>query len=193
MGGRWTQASMIAVACEERSDLGVGPFDALDPFALAAHHGIPIYPVDELATSPLAAEAVQWFTTTGAGLWSAALIPVDRFRIIIENTAHTVQRRRASIAHELAHYLLEHPFDEALVDVERRCRTFDKTREDQAKFLSGELLIPQRAARRAAFCGWTNDQVASHFGVSIQFAQMQMAGARTYAARALAKQARAGH
>ena len=95
------------------------------------------------------------------------------------------------MAHELSHYLLEHAFDEVLLTEDKKCRQFDATKEKQAKFLSGELLIPQQAARKAAFWGKTNDQVAEHFGVSLQFAQMQMAGARTFAQNALRRQGHA--
>lgn len=186
----WTQAKMIEVAREEREDLGLGPYDRLDPYELAEQHLIPVYPIDELGTTPLAVDAVERLMTSGQHLWSAALIPAGRFRIIIENTAHSRERRVSSVAHELAHHLLEHPFDEALLNIDTQCRNFDISKEKQAKFLSGELLVPQQAARRAAFAEMTTAAVAARFGVSAQFAQMQMAGARKFAERALAKQAR---
>jgi hypothetical protein len=183
---------MIEVAHEERADLGLGPFDRLDPFALADHHGIPVYRLDELGDDAGAAAAVEHFSTAGQSVWSAALIPVGSARIIIENTSHELVRRISSVAHELSHYLLEHAFDEVLLTEDKKCRQFDVTKEKQAKFLSGELLVPQQAARRAAFLGRTNDQVAERFGVSPQFAQMQMAGARTFARNALRRQGHAG-
>lgn len=138
-----------------------------------------------------AVEAIERFTTTGRSLWSAALVPVGNNRLIIENTAHLPVRRVSSIAHELAQHLLEHPFDQVLLNAEKKCRQFDKVKEDQAKFLSGELLIPRQAARKAAFAGNANEEIAQRFGVSTQFAQMQMAGPCKFAERALAKQAAA--
>ena len=36
--------------------------------------------------------------------------------------------------------------------------------------------------------GWTNEQVAEHFDVSIAFAQWRMSDARVYAQRALQRQ-----
>ena len=41
-----------------------------------------------------------------------------------------------------------------------------------------------------AFRGWDNAAVAEQFGVSLQFAQMRMKGARVMAANALKKQER---
>lgn len=189
MGSRWTQAKMIEVASEERADLGLGPDDRLNPYALASLHAIPVYPIDELDDEVRAVAAIKRFTTTGQSLWSAALIPVGNGRLIIENTAHLAVRRMSSIAHELAHHLLEHSFDEILLNAEKKCRQFDKGGPGPVP--SGELLIPRKAARKAAFAGRTNEDVAERFGVSTQFAQMQMAGPRKFAERALAKQAAA--
>ncbi|SMD24614.1 protein of unknown function [Lentzea albidocapillata] len=72
-----------------------------------------------------------------------------------------------SIAHELGHFLLEHVFDEVLLTAEG-CRRFDREKEKQAKFVSGELLVPKKAAVQAALDDMTNAQVA----------QMQMSGTR---------------
>ncbi|MGW4589767.1 ImmA/IrrE family metallo-endopeptidase [Amycolatopsis thermoflava] len=75
--------------------------------------------------------------------------------VVIENTAHPVTRRRASLAHELSHHLLEHEFAEMLL-TEDGCRRFDKAMEKQATFLARQLLLPDAAARRAAFGGKNN-------------------------------------
>lgn len=189
MGARWTQAEMRTVAAEERSGLGLSPLHPLDPYRLADEHGIPVYPLDELADRPKAQAAVRHFSSAGLKVWSAALIPVGSSRLIIENTAHPATRRRASLAHELGHHLLEHEFAEMLL-TDDGCRRFDPAREKEATFLSGQLLIPDAAAKRAAFDEKNNAQVAAAYGVSEQFAQMRMSGARVMAQRALAKQAR---
>jgi Zn-dependent peptidase ImmA (M78 family) len=75
---------------------------------------------------------------------------------------------------------LEHEFDNVLL-AEDGCRRFDPREEKQATFMSGELLIPQAAANGAAFDGKTNEQVAIAFGVSEQFARMQLSGPRKMA------------
>jgi hypothetical protein len=48
-----------------------------------------------------------------------------------------------------------------------------------AAFIAGELLIPLAAAERMAFDGWDNPHVAATYGVSEQFAQMQMRGSES--------------
>lgn len=47
--------------------------------------------------------------------WSAALVPLGSARVIVENDGHALVRRRASIAHELGHHLLEHLFDSVIL------------------------------------------------------------------------------
>lgn len=107
-------------------------------------------------------------------------------RIIIENESHALVRRRSNIAHELGHHLLEHPFDQVILGEDHK-RQFDDQQEKQATFMAGELLIPLAAAKRMAFDDWDNARVAAAYGVSKQFAQMQMKGPRVHARRAAQK------
>lgn len=178
---------MREVATEERVALGLLPTDPLNPYLLADAHGIPVYTLTELTAAwELSADAYEHFFGSSSGTWSAALIPMGRGRVIVENDAHAGVRRRSSIAHELGHHLLEHDFDAALIGANHE-RLFDKVKEAQANFIAGELLVPDAGARRAAYANWTNAQVALAYGVSEQFAQMQMRGARVIAQRAAAK------
>lgn len=192
MAYRWTQGKMREVAAEEREGLGLGLLEPLDPYALAKEHGIPVYPIDELADGQCSQEAITYFTEKRPKVWSAALVPVGSARVILENTGHSPGRRHASMAHELSHHLLEHEFGDVLL-TDDGCRKFDPENEKEANFLAGELLIPYRAALKAAFAEKTNEEIAARYGVSTQFAQMCMKGARVHAQRALAKQASASH
>lgn len=182
---------MRQVACEEREAIGLGPRDPLDPYALCAEHGIPVYALASLRDD-MTAGAVAHFTTQRPAAWSAALVPVGSARIIIENDAHALVRRRSSIAHEMGHHLLEHEFGGVILGEDHK-RQFDESQEKQATFLAGELLIPLRAAERMAFDGWENARVAAAYQVSEQFAQMQMKGQRVRAQRAAARFATAVH
>jgi Zn-dependent peptidase ImmA (M78 family) len=179
---RWTQKLMAEVAEEERRNLGLGHWDALDPYALCEEHGIEVYPLSGIASSA----AVEHFTVNRTSTWSAALIPVGSARIVVENDKHPVVRRRSNICHELGHFLLEHDFQAVLIG-ETHERQFDATLEKQATFLAGELLVPSRSVEQMAFKKWSNGQVAAAFGVSEQFAQMRMYGQRVRAERASAK------
>ena len=173
---------MREVAQEERALLGLAATTKFDPYMLADAHGIPVYPLSELTRWDLSDEAHSHFVGMNSGTWSAALVPLGTSRVIVENDGHADVRRRASIAHELGHHLLEHRFDASLLG-ENHERLFDKAKEKEATFLAGELLVPDAAARKAAYAEWNNAQVAFAYGVSPQFAQMQMKGARVIADR----------
>lgn len=177
-----TQKQMREIAAEERSELGLGPRERLDPYALCRAQGIEVYPLSTLE----AGAAVEHFTSARPTVWSAALIPLGSARIIVENDSHVLERRRSSIAHELGHHLLEHSFNSVLLGDDHQ-RQFDAKQEKDATFMAGELLIPLAAAERAAFDGWDNARAARAFGVSEQFAQMQLKGQRVRAGRASAK------
>lgn len=149
-----------------------------------------MYPISILSEDDCPTETLEHFKTTSAKRWSAAIIPVGSGRVIIENDSHQIVRRRSSIAHEMAHHLLEHVFPKGVLNAHHD-KLYSKTVEKQALYLSGELLAPTPACNKLAFRGADNELVADQFNVSTQFAQMQMKGPRNYAKHALAKQERA--
>ena len=179
---RWTQKLMREVADEERSNLGLDMWAQFDPYTLCEEHAIDVYALSEVAS----VQALKHFTVNRPSAWSAALVPVGPGRVIIENDRHPAVRRRSSISHELGHFLLEHDFQAVILGVSHS-RQFDPKLEKEATFLSGELLVPFGAVEQMAFDGWSNQQVAAKFGVSAQFAQMQMKGQRVRAERARLK------
>jgi hypothetical protein len=181
---RWTKAKLEELALEVRDEMGLGWNDPLDPYRLADEYGIPVYPIDALPDFGCPERAIRHFAGNRSKVWSAALVPVGNGKLIIENTAHAPVRRRSNATHEMGHVLLEHEFDGLLL-TDEGCRLHDPVKEREATDLAGELLIPTKAAINAAFAGKTNPQVASRFGVSIQFAQMRMAGARKIVERSI--------
>lgn len=191
MNPKWTQKEMAKLAADEREALGLGLMDPLDPYLLAQKWGIPVYPISALVADGCPEETIEHFRTTSSKRWSAALIPVSRSRIIIENDSHQIVRRRSSVAHEMSHHLLEHDFPEGALSSEHD-KVYSNSVEKQALFMSGELLAPNAACKKLAFRGADNAAVAATFNISTQMAQMQMKGPRTYAKHALVKQGR-GH
>ncbi|MFJ2262226.1 ImmA/IrrE family metallo-endopeptidase [Streptomyces sp. NPDC087844] len=183
---RWTQALMREVAQEERAALGLRTNAPFDPYALAEEHGIDVYTLGGLVEFGIGPGALSHFTAVDSSAWSAALVPLGTARVIIENESHAIARRRSNIAHELGHHLLEHPFDNVIFGEDHK-RQFNEEQEKQATFMAGELLIPLTAAERMAFDGWDNARVAAAYGVSEQFAQMQMKGQRVRAQRAASR------
>jgi len=184
VGRRWTKTKLETLALQIRSEVGLGWNERLDPYQLAEEYGIPVYSIDTLPKFGCSEQALQHFMENRPAVWSAALVAVGTGRLVIENTAHAPVRRRSNITHEMSHVLLEHPFDDLLL-TDEGCRCHDPRKEGEALDLAGELLVPTKAAINAAFAGKTNQQVAIHFAVSVQFAQMRMAGPRKIVERSL--------
>lgn len=170
------------LALEVREELGTEVFAPLDPYALAKLYGVEVFDLTHPALPP---ESVRHLTEVRPQVFSAALVPLDPSgAIIIENHVHPLKRRRSTMAHEMAHVLLEHPFGPMLTD-DNGCRSAVREIEDEAAELSGELLIPTDAARAAAFRDWSDHSVANHFRVSLRMARwrMNVTGARRIACR----------
>jgi hypothetical protein len=167
---------------EVRDELGVDVFAPLDPYALARLYGIEVV---DLSNPCLPPESVRHFTEERPHVFSGALVPLQPSgALIIENHVHHPCRRRSTIAHEMAHVLLEHPFGLTITD-DTGCRAAEADIEREAAALSGELLIPTDATRLAAFRGWSDQSVAGYFRVSLPMARwrMNVTGARKIAAR----------
>jgi hypothetical protein len=178
------------LALEVREEIALGPLDRLDPRALAAEYGIPVYTVTSLARA-CDPDVAEWLGGAGQAVFSAALVPCGTGRLIVDNDLHAPTRRMSSIAHEMAHVLCEHRFAQVLVTADG-CRAADRDDEAEAEWLGGELLITYTAATAAARAGWSDQQVADAYGVSPRRAGMRMnaSGARLVVQRQRAARAR---
>lgn len=135
------------------------------------------------------APAAAHFAVTKPAAFSGALVPVGTGAVILENDAHDRRRRRSTAAHEMAHWVREHPFTAPLMaSSERGCRIGNRDQETEATELAGQLLIPVDGAVRLAFRGATDEDAAERFDVSIEMARWRMngSGARTVARRTAA-------
>ncbi|KOT43060.1 hypothetical protein ADK47_10080 [Streptomyces rimosus subsp. rimosus] len=181
------------MALEVREELGLNAHVRMDPYALAKLYGISVYTLDEMADSAELQDALHHFTHVRPEVFSAAVIPVGHGRVIIENAAAEPPRRASTLAHEMAHILLEHSFTTLLRTSGKDCRESDRDQEDEAAELSGELLLPTEAAHRLAHRNVPDEDVATRFGISIEFARWRMnsTGARIASQRARAR--RNGH
>ena len=168
------------LALEIRQEIGLDAFDALDPLLLAKEYGIDVYAFSELGQHGCSDAALSYFADDEVATFSAALIPIGTGMVILDNDNHAPTRRRSSLAHEMAHVLLEHRFAAAILGPEG-CRAVDKEIEAEAEWLCGELLITYTAALALARSDATDTEVAERYGVSQRRAAMRMnaSGART--------------
>lgn len=174
---RWGfKAEANRLAHEIRGELGLLPVDPLDPWALANHLAIPVYPLSALrAEAPF---AVAHFMEVDAGAFSAMTVFCGTRRAIMHNDAHSAGRQASDLAHELVHALLGHAPTPAL-DA-RGCRDWDGEVEAEADCLAGALLIPAEAALLIARRGWPLEQAAQRYRVSVAMVRyrLNICGAR---------------
>jgi IrrE N-terminal-like domain len=146
-----------------RLELDLDPSDRFEPRRLADHLGIPVVMLEELR--PHAEAAVDHLHGEGVREFSAATVFRGTRRLVIANSAHPPGRQANSLAHELAHVLLEHEPGPALDELgTRRWRGDD---EEEADWLAGSLLVPRAGIIPVMNgCGRDVDAAAAHFGVS---------------------------
>ena len=79
---------------------------------------------------------------------------------------HSPARQQANIHHEFAHFFLGHPL--ALFDAATQQVGASPLHEKEASYLGSCLQIPQRGLAWASQRGWHEQQVAAHFGASLE-------------------------
>jgi hypothetical protein len=148
-----------------RGDLGLGPLDRLDCFALAEAWGIPVVSLGELREDGASEASITRLMSPDAG-FSATTVVVGPRRLIVYNPRHEQGRKASSLAHELAHMLLEHEAAPA-VGV-GGCRHWDGLQEAEADWLGSTLLVPRTSALAWMLESDDVDAGARNFGVSVE-------------------------
>ena len=143
------EADRLAAAV--RAELGLGVHDPLDPRRLAEAYGVPICAITDLVAAGADPTSVYRLTVVQPGCFSAGTVFAGTSRLIIFNPVHPEGRLANSLAHELAHLLLEHTPGPAIGP--GGCRVWDPEMEGQADLLAAVLLVPRDAALACARVG----------------------------------------
>ena len=185
---RGFKAEAGAIAREVRRELNVAADAPLDMPRLADHLGIPVLPLSALRAA--APAAVDLLKGTARRKFSGVTVFDGSRRTIVFNDAHARGRQASDIAHELAHGLLFHAPGPVADD--RGCRLWNRDAEEEADWLAGTLLIPDEAALLIERRGWSDDQAATAYGVSVRMIRYRrnVSGARRRVDRARARRTR---
>jgi hypothetical protein len=157
------EADRLAAAVRE--ELALGNHDRLDPRRLADEYGIPVCSITELVAAGADTASIHQLTVVNPGCFSAGTVLTGTGRLIIFNPVHGDGRLANSVAHELAHLLLEHAPGPAIGP--GGCRVWDQEMESQADLLAGVLLVPRDAALACARVALPHPVGAARFGVSV--------------------------
>jgi Zn-dependent peptidase ImmA (M78 family) len=162
------------VALQQRRDLLLRPTDPLDPLALAKHLDVIVWTADEVPG--VSHQALRVLTEEDSDSWSAVTLCTGTKDVIIVNPEHRDGRRASDIMHELAHLIIGH--ESARVDVTDDglliLNTFSQKQEDEAKWLSGCLLLPRPALLTIRRQRLEENAAAKRYGVSVQMLTFRM-------------------
>lgn len=183
---RGFQAAAERLAAEVREELGLEADDRFDPGRLADAYGIPTVALTDLSGDGADPRAIRHLTIVDNGCFSAATVFTGTARFIVYNPTHSDRRLANSLAHELAHVLLEHEPGPLLGP--GGCRTWDREVEAEADTLAGMLLVPRQGALAIARVGLPHAVGAARFGVSLEL--MRWRTGQSGAAKQAAAEAR---
>lgn len=165
-----TEAETIAL--ELRDELRLEHSGPLDPRALAQHFAIDVWSLDELEVRGVPRVLLRQLLVVDRSAVSAVTIFAGTSRLIVENPRHAPTRRASSLAHELAHVILEHEPAPVLSSV--GTRSWNPEQEQQADWLGATILVPRPAALAIARSGEPHDDAAARYGVSVQLMQWRI-------------------
>ena len=154
-----------------RDELGLRPVDPVDCEALCDKLGVPTLTVSRLAASGASPNSIRCILSNRSN-FSAMTVACGTKRLIVYNPRHPAGRRANSLAHELSHILLEHPFAPALGD--GGCRRWNPQLEAEADWQAATLLVPRIAALSWMRSGGSIEEGALHFGVSVSLFQWRV-------------------
>ena len=153
-------------AGDYRQGLGVATSGTLDPRRLAAHLGVRVAAPEDIPT--LSETARRQLVEVDPVSWSAVTIARGNARLVILNSGHSDARQRSSLAHELAHIILNHATDRTRLSHEGLLfrGTFNREQEDEANWFAGCLLVPRDGLLKARLRTSDEHALAANFGVS---------------------------
>jgi Zn-dependent peptidase ImmA (M78 family) len=148
-----------------RAELGLGPLDALDCFALAETWGIPVVSVGELRENGAKDRSVRRLLSEDAG-FSATTVVLGTKRLIVYNPRQPPGRSASNLSHELSHLILEHESAPAIGI--GGCRQWNGVQEAEADWLGATMLVPRESALEWMRQNGDLEEGARNFGVSIE-------------------------
>ena len=164
--------------CEEmsislRAELGLQAVDPLLPEQLASYLEVAIWPVTDLG---LEGADLSQLLDVDHDSWSAITVSSAGREAIVTNPRHTGGRSSSDVMHELAHLLLGHePTTMYFVGAEGLAlREFDQSKEQEADWLAGALLLPRGALITIANQDTDYGDVCRHYGVSRQMLEFRI-------------------
>ena len=153
-------------SAEYHRALGVPLAERLDPRSLANLLGVSVTVPERIPG--LSRQSIVQLTKLDRGSWSAVTVAQNGRRLVVLNSGQSEVRQTSSLAHELAHIVLNHAPDETVLSDEGFLfrGSYDADQEEEANWLAGCLLVPRDGLLAACRQGTDQSYLARRFGVS---------------------------
>ena len=154
--------------------LAVSLVGALDPRRLADLLEVRVTVPEQIPG--LSRGAVLQLTRADRDSWSAVTISQDGKHLVVLNSGQSQARQASSLAHELAHIVLNHTTDRAVLSDEGFLfrSSYDSGQEEEASWLAGCLLVPRDGLLAVGRRGTDPRRLAAKFGVSVDMIQWRL-------------------
>ena len=151
-----------------RGVLGLAATAPLPAVQLADHLAVTLISVTDIPCLPT--DDLRQLVETDSESWSAITLPIEESWLVISNPVHSAARQESNLMHELAHLICEHRPGRLhqIEGIPFPVREYDDNQEEEAAWLGGCLQIPRTAMLRSVERGMSNEQIAEHFGASLQ-------------------------
>ncbi len=162
------------VSIQLRKDLDLKSADPLRPDLLASHLGVLLLMPNQVAG--LSDTAKRVLLVDERDSWFAVMVSTGSGEAIVYNPNHSLARRNSDIMHELAHVIRGHKPSTVVLSQDGRfaIRSYDRTQEEEAAWLSGSLLLPRPALAWIKKSGMTPRSACEHYGVSAELLRYRL-------------------
>ncbi len=152
-------------AVELRRRMGLEPIAPLRAADVAETWGVLIWSVDQVKAVRLKDRA--HLLTAGREDWLGFTLRIGSRHLIVANSTLPVSFQNSIILHEIAHIMLGHQFKAPVAECDGLTfGTYNQDQEDEAAWLGSTLLLPRPALIWMRQQAMSDDDAATHFGLS---------------------------
>ena len=160
-----------------RKELDTVQDAALDLSKLADYLGIKIWTPNDVPG--IEKNDLQELLENSWNEWYGVGLQDGDQSVVIYNPRQSKRRQASDIAHELAHFLLEHEpariiLSESETLAQIWLRSYDQKQEDEANCLAWSLLVPRDGLAKLIRLRLSQEQIAEKFGVSEQLVKFRI-------------------
>lgn len=148
-------------ALEFRLELGLEKHEPICPKKLAHHLEIPIINLSKC--DKIDKDIVEYWKHS-EDTFSGMIINDGTYKEILLNDFHHPHRQNSTLAHELSHIILGHELKAIFANDGQR--VFPSTDENEARWLSGAILFPKKAAIYCEIQRFSLASIRDKYGIS---------------------------